>query len=686
MKDDMKDTKKVSKKDQVRANNVIDIEPKLNEELDEIEALAEQLAEFETLSEAPLNFAQRLQRALIMRKYKTKIAAARKRMARKLPSVDQIKNRARKAAIKAIRKKVAGKKGMDYANLSASEKAMIDKRVEQRKSAIAKIAARLIPQIRKAAVAKLSADNQPSDKNESFSAFVEELDTIKQDDNTPDTPKKMEDEAPARKKRFHFMFTKEGKIKTDLRFRAFRHLKNIKEDVNSDEELIELIDALSEEVYSSMSLSEEKDIMALKNKAIEYRVPYEIVEEVYKRGVATWSEENTATPQQAGFARVNSFLAGGKTFFKEDADLAEDMGSKNHHLGIGSSFKHMQKHAVTHIDKDMDSDVDDLEDMGSDEITGTEKKDFTKIMMKKYDLEKKHTKKGDAFEEVQFKNIDEAFEAYLESSDPCWKGYKKVKGKKDYEEDSCVKEEKSAPSDIKRGDWVIVSKKEHAQVSKYGGTTFTYNKNKLPASSEKMYVDKITKTKDGRKAHMRYDPNSMKGFAVMLDQLPDFMDVTVVKEESGAGEWGTDKLAKKYKKDTPKQDVNEAFEMMLEDAQCALISQKDIKELEKFADTLLKDFGLDVEFTRHFGDRMSDDRNNPCITIGELKNFFRKVYANKGTKIKGNAGIEAVIKDVQTKLNMPVVIDRVGGGEVEVRFKTIMRKQNFTSPNRTIQY
>ena len=595
MKNDTKDTKKVSKKDEVHANNIIDIEPKLNEELAEIEALAEQLAEFESLTES-LDFAQRRQRALIMRKYKTKIAAARKRLAKKLPSVDQIKHRARKAAIQAIRRKVAGKKGMDYANLSASEKMMIDKRVEQRKAIIAKIAQKLIPQIRKAAVAKLSAPQHqaPEQKNEQFDAFLEELDTIKHADRTVDTPKKMEDELPARKKRFHFMFTKEGKIKTDLRFRAFRHLKNIKENVDTDEQLIDLIDTLSEEVYSSMKLSEEKDIAALKSKSVEYRVPYKTIKEVFDRGVAAWSEENTATPQQAGFARVNSFLAGGKTLFTEDADLAEDAGTTKHHLGIGSNFKHILKHAVTHIDKDMDSDVDDLEDMGSDEITGTEKKDFTKIMMKKYDLEKKHTKKGDAFEEVQFKNIDEAFEAYLESSDPCWKGYKKVKGKKDYEEDSCVKE--------------------------------------------------------------------------------------------NAGEWGTDKLAKNYKKATPKQDVNEAFEVMMEDAQCALISQKDIKELEKFADTLLKDFGVDVEFTRHFGDRMSDDRNNPCITIGELKNFFRKVYANKGTKIKGNAGIEAVIKDVQTKLNMPVVIDRVGGGEVEVRFKTIMRKQNFTSPNRTIQY
>jgi hypothetical protein len=35
------------------------------------------------------------------------------------------------------------------------------------------------------------------------------------------------------------------------------------------------------------------------------------------------------------------------------------------------------------------------------------------------------------------------FKEYLEEKkkDPCWDGYKKVPGKKDYEEDSCVKEE-----------------------------------------------------------------------------------------------------------------------------------------------------------------------------------------------------------------------------------------------------
>ena len=129
-----------------------------------------------------------------------------------------------------------------------------------------------------------------------------------------------------------------------------------------------------------------------------------------------------------------------------------------------------------------------------------------------------------------------------------------------------------------------------------------------------------------------------------------------------------------------------SFEVFMEDNQCALITQKDMRELEKFADDLLKTYGIDIEFTKHFGDRMSDERNVPCITVAELRDFFRKVYVNKGIKIKGNVGIEAVLNDIQKKLNMPVIIDRKSGGDVEVRFKTIMRKNDFKTPNRKIQF
>lgn len=129
-----------------------------------------------------------------------------------------------------------------------------------------------------------------------------------------------------------------------------------------------------------------------------------------------------------------------------------------------------------------------------------------------------------------------------------------------------------------------------------------------------------------------------------------------------------------------------SFEVFMEENQCAIITMKDMKELEKFADELLKEYGIDIEFTKHFGDRMSDERNIPCIKVSELKDFFRKVYANKGIKIKGNVGIEAVLNDIQKKLNMPVIIDKTRSGEVEVRFKTIMRKNDFKTPNRKITF
>ena len=152
-------------------------------------------------------------------------------------------------------------------------------------------------------------------------------------------------------------------------------------------------------------------------------------------------------------------------------------------------------------------------------------------------------------------------------------------------------------------------------------------------------------------------------------------------EEHGAGLEGTDELVKKYKKDTPGESIVEENENV-----CALISKEDIRELEKFADGLLEKFGIDVEFTKHFGERMSDDRNNPCITLKELREFFRKVYANQGMKIKANKGHEIVLKDLQKSLNMPVVIEPDRTGEIDVRFKTIMRKKNFTTPNKTVGF
>lgn len=115
------------------------------------------------------------------------------------------------------------------------------------------------------------------------------------------------------------------------------------------------------------------------------------------------------------------------------------------------------------------------------------------------------------------------------------------------------------------------------------------------------------------------------------------------------------------------------------------VSQKQINDLEKFADRLLNKFDIDIEFTRHFADRMNDSRNSPEIKISELQKFFKKIAKEKGQNIKKHGDAEAVLKDMQTDLNLPVVIN-FKNGEFEVVNKTIMRKKNFKTSNPEIQY
>jgi len=144
------------------------------------------IAEMLELDEA-LTIQQRRMRAITMRKFKSKIAQGRRRMAKKAATMDKLKSRARKAAIKIIRKKVAGKKGEKYATLSPSEKMLIDKRVAKKKSAIDRIAKKLLPQVRKADLAKLSGKKSANEEFESF-LFNEEFAQLFEEPTTGQDP------------------------------------------------------------------------------------------------------------------------------------------------------------------------------------------------------------------------------------------------------------------------------------------------------------------------------------------------------------------------------------------------------------------------------------------------------------------------------------------------------------------
>jgi len=128
---------------------------------------------------------------------------------------------------------------------------------------------------------------------------------------------------------------------------------------------------------------------------------------------------------------------------------------------------------------------------------------------------------------------------------------------------------------------------------------------------------------------------------------------------------------------------------LLEKAQCPLITKAHMDEFEKFVNRLFDKFGIEIDFTKHFRERMSHERNDPCIDMKELAAMIQKIYKKyQGGEKSLNKFVdaEAVIKDLQTNLNMPIAVeyDRKND-ELVVIAKTIMRKKNFRTPNPEIK-
>ena len=112
------------------------------------------------------------------------------------------------------------------------------------------------------------------------------------------------------------------------------------------------------------------------------------------------------------------------------------------------------------------------------------------------------------------------------------------------------------------------------------------------------------------------------------------------------------------------------------------ITSQVLDQIEAYADRLFAKLGIDVEFTRHFHDRLNDERNRKPITSAELIRLFREVYHKHGKRIAELPDeAEAVMKDMRTDINMPFVIDVNNKGELELIGKTIMRKPNFRTSN-----
>lgn len=113
------------------------------------------------------------------------------------------------------------------------------------------------------------------------------------------------------------------------------------------------------------------------------------------------------------------------------------------------------------------------------------------------------------------------------------------------------------------------------------------------------------------------------------------------------------------------------------------VTQTDLKKLEYYADKVFANVGIDVEFTRHFLDRVNDERNARQITLPELAVLFRDEYTKWGKKIAQlGPDAEGVMKDMRSDINVPFALTWDSANqELDLVAKTIMRKKNFRTPN-----
>ena len=779
------------------------------------------LSEETELDEHVLSVAERMKRAITLRRIEKKMEMSRKRLRTRIADQKHLEGRARKKAIQIIRKKVAGEKGLEYSSLSPSEKIMIDKRVEERKRAIAKIAARLLPTIRKAEFSRVAllhqggqagtgnhVTGQPNSHTRINEAFEQMFENDKyytgmspstsakrkahfakhgkMADDNPDAYKPAPGDATAKTKpsiytrRYHMMYNGDGSLKYDRRFRAFRHIVRQEEvNVQSDEELMAIIE---EAWILAEQMNEEKSMEGLKKKAEKSGISYGTLKKVYDRGVAAWKTGHRpgTTPQQWGYARVNSFITGGKTRTTADADLAKKINESFEEFiaegvhdpsifkavflaggpGSGKSFI-VGRTALTAlgmkvINSDdaferalakagMKSTPENIYSPKGQEIRGQAKaltaklmghavdgrlglvidgtgKDFDKIekqaeKLKKIGYEVAMIFVNTSLDTAKTRNKLRARSLPDKEVETMWNEVQQNIGKfQQYFGQNMFIIDNSTGQDVepailrtyrKISVWAknppksLAAKVWIASNGHLGEAVVVPGPALGRSTAKSMHQAEIPSPvippapKDvNTKAEI--DSHIDRHLRAVTSRSQKMQKFRTYHEEFGAGFWGTDQLVQNYKAATPGEKgkvtqpkitngVNEAFESMMGDD--TEITASKMKDFEKFVDRMFEKFKIDFEFTKHFGERMNDERNSPKIKLKELADLIKKIYAKHGNPLKDKPGAEMVIKDLQSDLNMPVVVKYdEKNDEIDIVAKTIMRKKNFSTPNPIVKY
>ncbi len=216
VKKDEKSKKKAFK--DFDSSKYIDVEPTLDEKEDTNEALLTRM--------------QRRARGITMRKNRFKIKRGREKAARRMASVEILKKRARKQAIRNLKAKFS--KNKRYAEMSAGEKIVIDKRISKLPaSRLNAMARKLLPSVKTAERAR-----KTHAKKESVSL------TNMVDNNLNEATMWGQRQG----KRPHMLLDKDNKPKFDKRFRMYK--PKMEESFDDFDDILNLLETTEDYVSS----------------------------------------------------------------------------------------------------------------------------------------------------------------------------------------------------------------------------------------------------------------------------------------------------------------------------------------------------------------------------------------------------------------------------------------------------
>ncbi len=492
----------------------------------------------DTLAEKKaLTLVQRQRRARILRAKEPKMQRAKEVAQHRLASDEKLKARAIVKARNIVKMRFSARRGTPYTELTTSEKIQVDKVVDKKVGLIRKLAARLLPSLRKAEVNRLASFQSGAKLqhatagplvNEQFNSIVESLDS-----------------------------------KTSMQL----------VDIIGDS-----IVALNEN-HNSMGITlkrllnavlpEDAATSTLIQKAERTGIPFSTLREVFERGSFAWENDGRTTQEQFSFSRVNSYIAKGRAWTL-DADLREeklindklDNVFEAYHTGLSPATAKKREAHWKKMEKYSDKDDRAYQDAPGD------KEARKKSMPQSVHTKKYHAMYGEDVNESLWANIHAKRKRIKAGSGermrkPGEKGAPSAAGLQSAQEAAhkeTATQERQEIQYVKRN---TVNKEKDVDSPHIRRAHDQIKKKVMDESNNTPYVkphiEKGSTNQSGWKASNKH--GNVKYFG--MDFKASAHKHAGINEDTSADrEVGTKSLTKKYQKETPgqeKADINEIF-------------------------------------------------------------------------------------------------------------------------------